>query len=208
LESLFGEVEQQFGGIDIVFNNAGLMCGDPQWPSTPLSRIQTVVSVNLLAVMYGTRLAIDAMARRGGGVVINTASVAAFSTMPADPMYSSTKAAVVNFTQSCAPLADTHNVRINAVLPGVTETSILVKSGDGKTPADWLVPMLEVVAKLQPEDIAAAALELIADDSRSGESLVVNNPSAQGEAHAVDRLVDRPAFLDYALTRASLPRRS
>ena len=56
--------------------------------------------------------------------------------------------------------------------------------------------------------IAAAALELIADDSRSGESLVVNNPSAKGEAHAVERLVDRPAFLDYALTRASLPRRS
>ncbi len=206
LESLFNDVEQQFGGIDIVFNNAGVMCGDPQWPATPLSRIQTVVSVNLLGVMYGTRLAIDALARRGGGVVVNTASVAAFSTMPADPMYSATKAAVVNFTQSCAPLADTHNVRVNAVLPGVTETAILAKSGDGKTPAAWLAPLLDRVAKLQPEDIAAAALELVIDDSRSGESVVVNNPLAEGETHAVDRLVDRSAFLDYALTRANPPR--
>ena len=179
------------------------MCGDPQWPATPLGRIQSIVSVNLLGVMYGTRLAIDVMARRGGGVVINTASVAAFGTMPADPMYSSTKAAVVNFTQSCAPLADSHNVRVNAVLPGVVETAILAKSGDGKTPAEWLAPLLDQIAKLQPEDIASAALALITDDTRAGECLVVNNPPVAGETHVVDRLQDRPAFLDYAFKRAN-----
>jgi NAD(P)-dependent dehydrogenase (short-subunit alcohol dehydrogenase family) len=201
LESLFANVEEQFGGIDIVFNNAGMMCGDPQWPATSLARIQQVVSVNLLGVMFGTRLALDAMARRGGGVVINTASVAAFSPMANDPIYSSTKAAVVNFTQSCAPLAESSNVRVNAVLPGVTQTAILAKSGDGETPAQWLAPMLEIVAKLEPRDIAAAALQLITDDAHVGACVVVNNPAAAGEAHAVDILNDSAAFHDYALGR-------
>jgi NAD(P)-dependent dehydrogenase (short-subunit alcohol dehydrogenase family) len=201
LQDWFAGAEQQFGGIDIVINNAGVMCGDPQWPATELSRIQLVVSVNLLGVMYGTRLAIDALAKRGGGVVINTASVAAFSPMAADPMYSSTKAAVVNFTESCAPLAESNNIRVNAVLPGVTETAILAKSGDGETPAEWLRPMLDIVAKLEPADIAAAAMQLIADDSKVGEALVVNNPAAVGEPHSVDGLANSREFHEYALKR-------
>lgn len=200
LESLFASATQQFGAIDIVFNNAGIMAGDPQWPATTLQRIASVVSVNLTGVIFGTRLALDAMAERGG-VVINTASVAAFSPMVADPMYSSTKAAVVNFTQACAPLAESNNVRVNAVLPGVTQTAILAKSGDGKTPAAWLAPMLDVIAKLDPADIAKAAIELIADDSKAGQAVVVNNPRAEGEAHAVDFLADSQAFHNYALRR-------
>lgn len=206
LEKLFAETERQFGGVDIVFNNAGIMCGDPQWPATPLARIQAVISVNLLGVMYGTRLAIDALARRGGGAVVNTASVAALGAMANDPMYSSTKAGVVNFTQACAPLAQSHNVRVNAVLPGVTETAILAKSGDGSAPAAWLAPMLEVVAKLNPEHIADAVLQLIADDTRAGEALVVNNPAAAGEPHALDRLQDPQAFFTYASARSAAAR--
>lgn len=200
LESLFATAQRQFGGIDIVFNNAGIMCGDPQWPATSLSRIQTVVSVNLLAVIYGTRIALDAMAENGG-VVINTASVAAFSPMPADPMYSATKAAVVNFTQACAPLAESSKVRVNAVLPGVTETAILVKSGDGKTPAAWLAPMLDMVAKLEPADIANAAMALITDDSKVGQCVVINNAPVKGEPHSVDFIAGSADFHNYATGR-------
>jgi 3-oxoacyl-[acyl-carrier protein] reductase len=203
LERFFADVEAQFGGIDIVFNNAGIMCGDPQWPETPLARIQAVVSVNLLGVMYGTRLALDALAKRGGGAVVNTASVAAFAPMPNDPMYSSTKAAIVNFTQSCAPFAASHNVRVNVVLPGVVQTAILANSGDGKTPAEWLVPMLEMVVKLEPADIAAGVLELIRDDTRAGEGLVVGNPTAEGEAHSTTRLPDPAAFYGAAAAQAN-----
>ena len=201
IEALFARAGRDFGYIDLVFNNAGIMGGDPQWPATPLAKIQAVISVNLLGVMYGTRLAIDAMAAQGGAVV-NTASVAAFGPMATDPMYSSTKAAVVNFTQACAPLAESHKVRVNAVLPGVTETAILAKSGDGKTPAPWLQPMLAMVAYLQPEDIAAGVLDLIRDDARAGECLVVNNPPEKGAQHAVDRLADSNAFHSYAVQRA------
>ena len=208
LEQLFADVETQFGGVDIVFNNAGIMCGDPQWPATPLSRIQAVVSVNLLGVMYGTRLALDALAKRGGGVVVNTASVAAFGPMPNDPMYSSTKAAIVNFTQSCAPFAASHNIRVNAVLPGVTQTAILANSGDGKTPAAWLAPMLEMVVKLEPADIAAGVLELIRDDTRAGEALVVGNPTAEGEAHSLTRLPDPGAFFGLAAAQAQAAQES
>jgi NAD(P)-dependent dehydrogenase (short-subunit alcohol dehydrogenase family) len=201
LKELFATTEAELGSIDIVFNNAGIMCGDPQWPATSLERIRTVISVNLLGVMYGTRLALDAMAKHGG-VVVNTASVAAFGPMPNDPMYSATKAAVVNFTQSCAGFAESHNVRVNAVLPGVTETAILAGSGDGTTPAEWLKPLLASVVKLTPADIAAGVLELICDDSRAGAGLVVGNPAAEGEAPTFTPLPDPASFFGMAAAQA------
>jgi len=81
----FATAEQELGGLDIVHNNAGTICGEPIWPETPLDKIELVVSVNLIGVMYGNRLAIDALSRRGGGVIINTASTAALGPMPAGP---------------------------------------------------------------------------------------------------------------------------
>ena len=187
------------GDVDVVCNNAGIMAGDPQWPETPVERIRTEVSVNLLGVMYGTRLAIDALAARGGGVVLNTSSIASFAPMPNDPMYSATKAAVSNFTMSCAPLAVTHNVRVCAVLPGVVETAILAKSGDGEEPAEWLRPVLAQIAKLQPAQLANAAVEFIADDTCGGHLLVVTNPAEAGGAPVITRIADNATFHTVAM---------
>ena len=94
--NFFEAVETRFGSISIVHNNAGTICGEPIWPETPLDRIEAVIKVNLLGLTIGNRLAIDALNRNAGGVIINTASTAALGPMPADPIYSSTKSAVVN----------------------------------------------------------------------------------------------------------------
>jgi 3-oxoacyl-[acyl-carrier protein] reductase len=177
---LFETAEREFGGIDIVHNNAGTMAGNPAWPETPLSKIQLVTSVNLLGVLYGVRVGIDALAKRGGGAIVNTASVAAFGPMPMDPMYSSSKIAIVHVTQACASLRQSHNIRVNAVLPGIVLTNILNVTGDGTKPADWLAPVLEFMPMLEPEHIAAGVLELIRDDDLAGANLVIANPPAKG----------------------------
>lgn len=177
VRALFAAAEQQFGGLDIVHNNAGIVSGStPPWPETPLERIALLTSVNLAGVEMGTRAALDAFAKRGGGVVVNTASTAALGPMAMDPMYAASKAGVVLFTQSCKSLKDTHNVRVNAVLPGMVDTPIIQKTGDGQTPATWL--RVNPARMLRPEQIAAAVLDFVRDDTLAGETRVVANPPA------------------------------
>ncbi len=198
----FATAEQELGGLDIVHNNAGTICGEPIWPETPLDKIELVVSVNLIGVMYGNRLAIDALSRRGGGVIINTASTAALGPMPADPMYSGTKTAVVNLTQASAGLKASHNIRVNAILPGMTQTAFIARTGDGTKPAQWLGPALAQMTMLSAEQIAEGILTLIRDEQRAGECLVVDNPPGKGEPPQITRLKDPVEFYSFVAERA------
>jgi NAD(P)-dependent dehydrogenase (short-subunit alcohol dehydrogenase family) len=169
--------ELAYGGLDICFNNAGVIGGEPIWPESPLHRIARVIAVNLGGVAMGTEEAIRAMRRRGGGVIINTASTAALRPMATDPVYSATKVGVMRIVESCTEHA-AEGIRVNAVLPAMVETDMTMKhTGDGTRPAAWLAPVLASVKMLQPEDIAAVVIELIEDDTAVGECRVVLNPT-------------------------------
>jgi NAD(P)-dependent dehydrogenase (short-subunit alcohol dehydrogenase family) len=176
LERLIASVCDEHGGFDILHNNAGLVSGGEPWPATPVGRIAAVVAVNVLGPMVGTRLAVDVLRRRGGGAVVNTASLAGLAPMPGDPVYAATKAALILFTQSCAPLAASDGIRVNAVLPGVVDTAMIRKTGDGTRPAPWLAPAVAAGIRLQPADVAAAVIALIEDDTKAGETLVLKTP--------------------------------
>jgi NAD(P)-dependent dehydrogenase (short-subunit alcohol dehydrogenase family) len=176
IRAMFAAAEVAFGGVDIVHNNAGLIGGEPTWPASPLEKIMAVIAVNLGGVAMGTQEAITAMRRRGGGVIINTASTAALAPMPIDPVYSATKVGVVRITESCAGLAS-EGIRVNSVLPGMVDTDMTNKhTGDGTQPAEWLKPIIAATTMLRPEDIADAVLELIRDDSAVAVSKVVSTP--------------------------------
>lgn len=173
VEQLFAETAQHFGGVDIVHNNAGIVSGDPPWPHTPPERILDVVLVNLGGVLLGTRVACDHLRRRGGGAVVNTASIAARVPFPDDAVYAATKAGVAWFTESCAALRDRENIRVNAVLPGMVDTPIIGKTGDGTRPAQWLSNVLQIAPMIKPEEVAEAVLELVRDDRVAGECRMV-----------------------------------
>jgi NAD(P)-dependent dehydrogenase (short-subunit alcohol dehydrogenase family) len=176
--SLLDHVRGRHGRLDILHSNAGLVSGNPPWPGTSVERIEQLVRTNVLGPMVGTRLAVDLMAEGGGGVVVHTASVAGLAPMPADAVYAATKAAVILFTQSCAGLAESYGVRVNAVLPGMVDTDMIRKTGDGEQPAEWLKPILAGGIALQPDDVARAVRVLVEDDTKVGETMIVLEPQA------------------------------
>ena len=164
LARMLDEAEQTFGGVDVLHNNAGIVCGEPHWPDTEAAVLMRQVTINLASVVVGTRLAVPYLARRGGGAVVNTASMASVLPLTDEPAYSATKAGVLMFTRTCAGMEGTHGIRITAVLPGLVRTPLIDKSGDGTRPAVW-VDMAEAFMKWQtPEQVA----EIVVDLARSG----------------------------------------
>jgi 3-oxoacyl-[acyl-carrier protein] reductase len=172
LEALFAGVEAEYGGIDILHNNAGLVSGEPLWPDITPETLLRVMNVNLGGVVLGTRLVIPAMRRRGAGAIVNTASMAALFPLEPDPIYSATKAGVTMFSRACAPLAE-EGIRVNSVLPGLVDTPLLPKSGDGDRWADWAVSANEIMGLIDPADVAEAVLDLVRDDSAVSEERIV-----------------------------------
>jgi NAD(P)-dependent dehydrogenase (short-subunit alcohol dehydrogenase family) len=171
--AMFAFAELTLGGLDIVFNNAGLIGGEPIWPDSPLHRIARVIAVNLGGVAMGTEAAIQSMRKRGGGVIVNTASVAALRPMSTDPVYSATKVGVTRIVESCVHHG-AEGIRVNAVLPAMVNTDMTMKhTGDGTRPAAWLADAIASAPMLEPEDIARVVIDLIEDDTAVGECRVV-----------------------------------
>ena len=140
------------------------MSGEPEWPAITPETLERVIAINLGGPVLGTRLALDHLRARGGGVIVNTASLAAQFPLAEDPVYSATKAGVAMFTRSCAALAE-EGIRVNAVLPGLVDTPLLLKAGDGTRTPEWVERSRPLTGTLEPEAIAEAVLDLIRDDS-------------------------------------------
>jgi NAD(P)-dependent dehydrogenase (short-subunit alcohol dehydrogenase family) len=172
-----------FGRLDILFNNAGIGVGTPPYPSASLERWRLVLDIDLQAVVLGCYLAAPLMQRSGGGVIINTASMAGLYPYKEDPVYGAAKAGVVNFTYSLAPWAARLAIRVNCVCPGVTDTPLVRNAVERAKRTGHAAPLPARI--LQPSQIAEAVLTLITDDSLAGRALEVR-PSGP-------RLVETPA---------------
>ena len=171
-EALVLETERRHGGLDILHNNAGILVPPPTYPDAPVAAWSRMLDVNLRAVILGTQIGIAAMRRRGGGAIVNTASLAGLSGYPPDPVYGAAKGGVVLFTLSLAPLAHAERIRVNCVCPGITDTPMVRPSAAAAdvgfprfVPAD--IPLI------RPEDVADGVLALIRDDSLAGRALKV-----------------------------------
>jgi 15-hydroxyprostaglandin dehydrogenase (NAD) len=158
----FTSAMEHFGALHIAFNNAGIG-GEDLFADDPGDWAR-VIDVDLTAVIDATRLAVREMKRAGhGGVIINTASLIGLGPMASAPVYAAAKAGVVNFSRSLAYLAKESNIRVNTICPELVDTRMALDFGEQR-----LAELRKTGGILMPEDIAAAVVELIEDDSRAG----------------------------------------
>jgi NAD(P)-dependent dehydrogenase (short-subunit alcohol dehydrogenase family) len=155
-----------FGGLDILVNNAGIVA-NPAFPDAEPEAWMRVLDVNLRGPMLGTYYAIGAMRERGGGAVVNVASLAGVGFGPHDaPDYAASKAGLARFSAALAPLRETLGIRVNCICPDWVDTPMSRRSRSRMTPEEEAATV--PVGILAPEEIADAAVELIRDDSLAG----------------------------------------
>src|SRR5215510_11908442 len=114
----------RFGGLHVMFNNAGIGGSFKRFLDDDLSDFDRVIAVNLRAVMVGSQRAARHMAGHGGGVIVNTTSIGGINAGPGVMTYRATKAAVIHFTRSIAIELAQHSIRVNCIAPAHIPTAI------------------------------------------------------------------------------------
>jgi NAD(P)-dependent dehydrogenase (short-subunit alcohol dehydrogenase family) len=161
----------RFGRLDILYNNAGIGLGRPNFQSVDAARWKRVIEIDLIGVILGCHLAAPIMEKSGGGAIVNTASMAGLYPFKEDPVYGAAKAGVVNLTYSLAPWAARLNIRVNCVCPGVVDTPLVRKAEAAALKAGRPTGVPKTI--LPPSAIADAVVSLIRDDSLAGRALEV-----------------------------------
>jgi NAD(P)-dependent dehydrogenase (short-subunit alcohol dehydrogenase family) len=211
LEAAMALAADAFGGLDILFNNAGAGGTPATVEDFDSEGFDRAVALLLKSVFVGTHAAVPYMKQRGGGSVINTASIAGVMAGWGPIIYSVCKAGVVHFTRLAAAELSHHRIRVNAIAPGFIATSIFGSAiGQGPDEARAFARTLaETARSTQPLgrvgegiDIAEAAAFLASDAASfiSGIDLVVDGALTTGPEHAWRRDVLDPVSQAMGLT--------
>lgn len=176
IEATFEQIKTEFGRIDILVNNAAANPYFGHILDTDLAAYSKTVDVNIRGYFFMSIAAGNIMKSQGGGVILNTASVNGIRPGNMQGIYSITKAAVISMTQSFAKECGSLNIRVNALLPGLTDTkfaSALTTNDDILKTALKVIPLGRVA---HPDEMAGTVLYLVSDASSytTGASVIVD----------------------------------
>tara|TARA_R110002020_G_scaffold53338_6_gene149307 strand:- start:9512 stop:10291 length:780 start_codon:yes stop_codon:yes gene_type:complete len=160
-----------YGGIDVLFSNAGISGAVAPIHELAVADFDRIVAANLRSMFLMVRAATAQMVKdgRGGAVVTMASSMSDWDVLSGGSGYVSTKHAVAGLTKSAALDLGPHGIRVNAVCPGVIETTLGVpglESGGGASAVDRFAARIPLRRIGQPEDVAEVVLFLASDAAR------------------------------------------
>lgn len=163
VSALFDAVESQHGQLDILVNNAAANPYFGPILDTDLAAFNKTVDVNIRGYFFMCSQGVKLMAKHGGGSIVNVASVNGVVPGMLQGIYSITKAAVISMTQSFAKECGHLGVRVNALLPGATDTKFAATLVNNEKLMAGLRAQLPLARVAQPEEMAGAVLFLASE---------------------------------------------
>jgi 3(or 17)beta-hydroxysteroid dehydrogenase len=170
---------EEFGRLDILVNNAGVILYK-KITDTSLAEWRQLMSVNLDGVFLGTKAAINAMKKSGGGSIINIASVAGLIANPDAAAYHASKGGVRAFSKAaaieCSKAGYDYNIRVNSIYPGVINTAMADDLRKDEAKYRQALSWHAMGHFGEPEDVAYGVLYLASDESKflTGSELVID----------------------------------
>lgn len=174
IENAVGAATDAFGSLGVMVNNAGVFRANQPVGSVEADDYDWLMDINLRGVYFGSKLAAAVMTeQRDGGSIINLSSIAGLVGYEGASTYCASKGGITNLTRALALELGPEGVRVNAINPGVIETSMTTEDTDIAGQMDEQIPLRR---DGQPGDVADAALFLASDESSyvTGHNLVVD----------------------------------
>jgi 3-oxoacyl-[acyl-carrier protein] reductase len=165
VKSVFANIAGDFGGIDILINNAGVGVFAPV-ESMDVADFRAVLETNVFGVFYCCHEAIPLMKQRGGGYIINISSLAGTNAHPEMAAYNASKFGLNGFSEALMQEVRHDKIKVSYIMPGSVNTEF-----GGDEPGD------EKSWQLQPEDVARVVMDLLSHPDRSLPSRVELRPS-------------------------------
>jgi NAD(P)-dependent dehydrogenase (short-subunit alcohol dehydrogenase family) len=166
VQNMIKETVKKYGRLDVLYNNAGIEGEQAPTAECSENNFDRVIAVNLKGEFLGMKYGIQQMLKQGGGVMINTSSVAGLVGFSGIPAYCASKGGIIQLTRTAALEYATRNIRVNAICPGLIWTPMIERfSGKNEETIKQFSEMEPVKRMGKPEEVAALALFLASDDS-------------------------------------------
>jgi NAD(P)-dependent dehydrogenase (short-subunit alcohol dehydrogenase family) len=157
---------EKFGGLDIAVNNAGTMGTQAPIPETTPEQWNDTLDTNLTSAFFSAKYQIPAMAESGGGSLIFVSSFVGYTVgMPGIVAYGASKAGLIGLTKGLAIECAEQGIRVNALLPGGTDTPMGREFADTPEAQAFVRSLHALKRQARPEEIAQSALYLASDAS-------------------------------------------
>jgi NAD(P)-dependent dehydrogenase (short-subunit alcohol dehydrogenase family) len=182
--SLIARVEERFGGLDVLVNNAGVTGPIANAEALDIAAWDETMAINVRGTILCIKYAVPAMRRRGGGAIVNMSSLMGLRGTPMRSAYTASKFAVLGITDAVAQEVGIHSIRVNALCPGAVNGALMqrviaARAKAERRPADEIIranytDKAALRRWVEPEEVAEAALFLATAASITGERLRVD----------------------------------
>ncbi len=174
IEAIFEQISTKHGKLDILVNNAAANPYFGHVLDTDLNAFQKTVDVNIRGYFFMSTMGARLMKKSDGGAIVNVASVNGVIPGDYQGIYSITKGAVISMTKTFAKECAAFNIRVNALLPGGTDTKFASTLVNNKEILDQMMMHVPMKRIAQPEEMAGTVLYLVSDASSYTTGTAIN----------------------------------